>query len=267
MVVNKVNRKPLFFFLGCCLFSLNALAQFTYVGGNFEFYYTNFETSTASTRVTGIRGMNVSGNILIRPVQNIGIGINIGTNLFERYKYNFEQSATSNGSTYYHDGEFSFGNQIFFNPTTFEYNIESNNPFTLFARFFLNNELNPYTDLRYSTNNLKETYIFQRPAIPARSDFSTNYEAAPSVNVSYQEILRSSGVGLGVGIMPHISKHLYIDMGVALDFIQVNGKGFSNLVAFKHDSFNGLLQYADVKSALPGNHITFKTNIGIGIYL
>ena len=66
--------------------------------------------------------------------------------------------------------------------------------------------------------------------------------------------------------MPHLSDYLYMDMSISFDYLNYKGDGFKNNLAYDYDLFDGSLDYVDLESRIPGNHLTFRANLGFGFY-
>ena len=250
-----------------CLFTGSIKAQFIYVGLGFSYEGTTFERTDIGESNTVMRGVSGSFSILARPIRNFGIGLSIGAPLIQRFKFTFESSPTTDGDTYYDNGEFSFGDQVFFLPLDYDYTVEMSNSLTFNARFFMGNSPDFYADLRYSTMNVEENYKFIRPFRRGDVDFSGDRNAdIPALNIDYSESFVANGLGLSLGYMPHLSDYLYMDMSISFDYLNYKGDGFKNYLAYDYDLFDGSLDYVDLESRIPGNHLTFRANLGFGFY-
>jgi len=87
------------------------------------------------------------------------------------------------------------------------------------------------------------------------------------LDISYEERHNLPSAGFGLGLMPHVTDHFFLDFNLGLDFLIMGSKPeFSNKIEYDWNYNGQYHEYATLESQFTGVKPSFFMNIGLGYY-
>ena len=220
------------------------LSQFTYidvsVGNRFM---TIAETKDMNTR-SRYNQTNIQVNGLWRFMRNFGVGVSASIPVRQGGKY------------YINTVDASFFHAGFFNSVSdFDYHFEESAKVAFNGRLYGGTKGNFYVDARMSIFTFREVL---------KIDISS-YEYVFPVKVSERNEFRQFAPGFSVGMNPHLSKNIFMNLNVGFDFYRFENVGFKKAgisETYTIQSYHSV----NFKSQLPDKRYAFSANIGLGYF-
>lgn len=240
-----------FYLLATILFFnvASSFAQFTYTGIKLSYHNVRFDGSSGiAENSTRINDLALNLNIVHRPIRNIGVGVSYRIPLSRGFKY----ALTDEDETYSIQGGGMFEeDEVDYDGGTLSYNIENTSSTTLIGRFYADIERNIYFDVRYTFENYKERFSYDRLQSPD----------TPEMNIDYERNTTVKGIGFSIGVSPHISDHFYFGYSATVDFLGTSDSGFSYDIPNLNSNTN---QIATVKSKIDDKQVAYEFSYSIG---
>lgn len=108
-----------------------------------------------------------------------------------------------------------------YSPQINEYELIPGPAVALSGRFYMFSELNVYAGFSTSIFTITEIFQYERPALPPYFHGSELlHPAVEAVNIEDERSYFSLTPGIEVGFMPHIERHLFVDLSVGFDIFR-----------------------------------------------
>ncbi len=235
---------------------LTTTAQFMYVGGGLSFQQMKLSDAGGNdySSKANHREIRVPLLALYRPIRNIGIGIQMAPHINERTKY-----------TVFDNWNSLYGK---YDPWAYGLNVKSSIPISLIARIFFETAIHSYMDVRITSVRMTEDFYFFRSARPAEyySDGSLKYGAVPAVTIMDKNTYRLISPGIHLGLMPMLSKNIYLDVNVGIEFLNLDGNTKHHLVEKDWDILSEEHEMTYIGSPVEGKRNRFNIGFGVGHY-
>lgn len=256
-------RLVIAFFL--CFSAFSAQAQFTYLGAGLGYeitpYRANFDALTTHQSIKWNAG------ILYRPIRHWGIGVSIGTPLFQFTTFSFADSPTPDGSSFYNYKKSSSESRERYRPDVYEYGFDYGTNLTLLLRYFATVEQGLYLDLRLTRLKISEHFEMQRKSRAAQySEIlagEIDYGAVSAVSINYENQSIMLIPGFAVGFMKNLTERLKLDAYFGLDILKFKTEPFSFRVSHDWDIVNDKTEYVDITSQTNGIKTMLTFNVDL----
>lgn len=259
--MNILHPKSIHLLLAIALVGLfnKAFGQFSYLGGGIGYGFTkvNKDVSNADpynapfsvldgseSYHTNLHQLLFHVKAMHRPVRNIVVGFKATLPLYQSNTFNLDGWSTGD-EYYYLGGEFR--------PDNYNYEVRMSAEVALLLRVAGATGPAPYFELRGSMVWTKETLLFKRPNDPGGPD---------RLRIDQEFSNSNPAVGFGLGVMPHISDKMYMDVQFAVDLVMYNGDSFDYII--EHDYATGGYETFHMASQLDGMKARISTQIGLG---
>ncbi len=231
-------------------------SQFSYIGAGVALRTTIInKPQLKGLDKTKTKATTFEINGMYRPLRFFAIGANISIPVNEATNFSFEEAETNSGNPFNGFGSSGFGANKYseYIPETFEYTVEQSMAVTFKARLyaFINSGL--YFDFRFSIMSLTESLIIER-------DAQVNI---PDIDINEREQTGVFFPGFGVGLHEHLGKHIFIDLSVNFDFMNIKNDGFTSdeVVYTGPDSDVYEVTFEDLISGKKNSHV-FQFSLG-----
>lgn len=248
---------------------LSSMAQFGYVGAGFGVRKTVLNQGLAFLNEnTALSAVCVDVGAMYRPYRFLGIGASVSLPVTQSSTFSFKSAKTSDGNKFHgFDNGYGTSEHVKRNmPKEFDYSFEQSPAITFKARLYVAPDIGVYFDLRYTLMTFSESFVFERPyraAIYYNSSIVQN-PAVPAENFNYSADYKLQMPGIGLGIQHHVSRHIYLNINANIDFMTINGEGFSHDITYDYDFFNKEIINVAFKDQAVGSHTSFVLQIGGG---
>lgn len=254
------------------LYPQTVFSQFTYLQGGAGYQATFFHRSSdITTEVTLNHAINLNVKFIHRPIRNFGIGAGFAYPVFQNTKFSFIGAETNSSySTFRNFEEFySTERTRKYQPEEFNYQFKQSFTGEIFARGFIDTYVNAFVGLNFSYSRMEETFVFKR-SYKAPTYYSTgniSSEELVARDYNYTEVHNLFIPGFSLGIMPHVTDHLFLTFHFNLDFmIPASANGFRYTVEYDWDSGNDRHNTVVLESQADGLFISPSINIGAGYF-
>jgi len=221
------------------------LAQFTYIGGG-----PSFSLGTISKGANYSR-LDLDLFAMTRPIRNLGIGFSIGLPLTQ------SNSAKARSiSQNYFSGSYT--------PGTMKYNFRGEMRKTLLMRIFFEKNLVAYLDARVNFNSFSEELIFQRGLVHGDSYYG--WPDSPPISINDRATYRVTYPGFAIGIMPHLSRSVYLDWNIGVDLLSTRARRFIHIVAYDQTFSDGIVRNTTISNPFDGSFTLLFTSLSIGYF-
>jgi len=247
----------IFLFFTLMLQLYEAKAQYSYAGFHLGYTWENLEKGNnffSSENYSRINELTATFSFLNRPIRRVGLGANISIPVVRGFRWTFDGSPTTGGSSYSEQDDNSFGaSSPEYAPTEYDYKVQNRLGITLIGRLYFSDESTWYFDLRYTFSSVNESFIFERSA--------SNGVAARSIN--YNENISARGPGFEIGGLAQFDDHFYLNYGFIMDFIAYEESSFEYNIEFESAS-SGEDPTVKFESKIQEDAFKFQFYYGIG---
>lgn len=242
-------------------------AQFVYVGAGWRGQSTVYHRDLY--KKTRISAMSIEAGGIYQVLRFIGVGAKVNIPFAQSFTYSFRDSETTSGATF--DGFYSdimvTEVSIRYVPDYMRYNIRQSAASTFLIRFYLDQEIGIYLDLRYTLMALRENFEFRRErrnAVYHNGDLRGGVISERNIEEEITYLLGNPGLALG--IQKRISKYIYLEGEIALDLMNVGNDKFVHSIAYEWDPFDDQHEYVTIESLAPGSHTSLSLQVGLGYF-
>jgi hypothetical protein len=248
--------------------SSSVAAQFTYAKAGVGYSFLPIQLSGYLNNTTYSQ-FNVGVSGMHRPIQMIGIGVNIKFPVAHFSSFSFSEDRDYIGADYFDEWQFFTMSPVRerYKPEEYDYSFRQSAVFEIFGRLFIGNASTFFVDLKYSRSVLEEEFVLQRPFKPVMSTGGSNvYPAIEELDINeiHRHVLNAPG--LTAGFFKHVSDYAYFDVGLSVDFIFLNQSGFAHDIEYDVEVSSSTPKIVRIESRATGFRPLLSLSIGFGLF-
>lgn len=246
----------IFIFLGS-----HSYSQFTYVELGFNNTNVLYGNTSSSGSRTDYHNFSLRVSAITRFIRNFGIGAELNIPLVQGNSFSFYKAYTPDGS-YFSNSDFTGGT---YSAQEYDYSFRNSISGSLFGRIYLSTVLNPYIDVKMSYLNMTEKFIFQREEIEPYYNYDWVY-GTDAVNINYEKKHQLIIPGVAIGLQPHLSKHLFMNVSFGMDFYTFKDKGFAYPIVHNWSTVHDKNEIVIIESKARNTKAGILINLGVGYF-
>lgn len=239
----------------------SAKAQFAYLGTGLSYEFTPYRINYDAATTHHSFKWNVGG--MWRPIRQLGVGVSLGIPVFQFTTFNFADSPTPDGSSFYNFKGSSSDSRARYVPHLYNYELEYGKSYTLMLRYFVFAEQGFYLDFRLTQLEITERFQVQRQSLSAGFFDPFYYGAVAAVNIDYENHTTMLIPGTALGFMTNLTERLKLDTYFGIDFLKFKSEPFTYRVAHDWDIVDDKTEYVDITGQTDGIKTILTFNLGL----
>lgn len=240
----KTKNYIIYLILLVCLSPFSSSAQFTYIDLTVGNRFMTLAPQKEDNYRTRYNQTNIQVNGVWRIKRNLGVGMTASI------------PVRQGGKAYITTADNDiFNAEAFFSPTQFDYHFQESAKVAFNGRLYGGIRGSFYLDARVSIFTFSEHLMINVNSGGAYSSLSTK-----EIN-KYKQV----APGFSVGMNPHLSKNVYMNLNMSWDFYKFKDAAFSKAGPTETYNFYSYKHVA-LKTQLPEKRYAFAVNFGLGYF-